>query len=100
METFQYLNRAKQESWRERLLTTASSDRMRGNSFKLESICRDVRKELFTQRVVGQQNRFPRGIVDAPTLAVFKARSDGTSSSLVSWKVSLPIAGRLELDDP
>jgi len=44
-------------------------------------------------------NRLPREAVDAPSLEVFKARLDRALSSLVSWKVSLPMAGGLELDD-
>jgi len=34
-----------------------------------------------------------------PSLAVFKARLDGALSNLVWWKVSLPVAGGLELGD-
>jgi len=37
--------------------------------------------------------------VDAPSLAVFKGSLEGTLSSLVWWKVTLPMAGELELDD-
>ena len=37
--------------------------------------------------------------MDAPLLKVFKARLDGALSNLVEWKVSLPMAGELELDD-
>lgn len=33
------------------------------------------------------------GVVDAPSLEKFKARLDGTLSSLVWWKVPLPMAG-------
>jgi len=44
-------------------------------------------------RVVRHWNRFPREVVDASSLEVFKARSDGTLSNLVWWKVSLPMAG-------
>jgi len=40
-----------------------------------------------------------REAVDAPSLAMFKARLDGALSNLVWWKVSLPTAGGLELDD-
>jgi len=36
--------------------------------------------------------------VAAPSLAVFKARLDEALSNLVWWKVSLPMAGGLELD--
>jgi len=38
-------------------------------------------------------NRLLRAAVDAPSLAVFKARLDGALSNLVWWKVSLPMAG-------
>ena len=41
----------------------------------------------------------PREVVDAPSLEVFKARLDEALSNLVQWKVSLPVAGGLELDD-
>jgi len=50
-------------------------------------------------RVVRHWNRLPRESADAPSLELFKARLDGTLSNLVWWKVSLPMAGGLELDD-
>ncbi|KFQ97862.1 hypothetical protein Y956_11724, partial [Nipponia nippon] len=43
----------------------------------------DIRKKLFTLRVVRHQNRLPRGAVDAPSLELFKARLDGALSNLV-----------------
>jgi len=58
-----------------------------------------VRKKFFTMRAVRHWNRVPREAVDAPSLEVFKAGLDGTLSNLVKWKVSLPMAGGLELDD-
>jgi len=36
---------------------------------------------------------------DAPSLEAFKARLDVALGSLVCWLVTLPIAGRLKLDD-
>ena len=36
----------------------------------------------------------------APSLEVFKARLDGALNNLVWWKVSSPMAGGLERDDP
>ena len=50
-------------------------------------------------RVVRHWNRLPREVVDAPSLEVFKARLDGALSNLVRWKVSLPMAWGLELED-
>ncbi|KFZ57839.1 hypothetical protein N338_05246, partial [Podiceps cristatus] len=43
----------------------------------------DKRKKFFTMRVVRHWHRLPREAVDAPSLAVFKARLDGALSSLV-----------------
>jgi len=51
-------------------------------------------------RVVKHWPRLPRAAVDAPSLAVFKARLDGALSNLVWWKMSLLTAGGLEPDDP
>ena len=56
-------------------------------------------KKLFPVRVVRPWRRLPREAVAAPSLAVFKARLDGALSNLVWWKVSLPRAGGLRLDD-
>jgi len=50
-------------------------------------------------RVVRHWHRFPREAVDAPSLAMFKARLDGALSNLVWWKMSLLMAGGLEPDD-
>ena len=50
-------------------------------------------------RVVRHWNRLPREAVDAPSLAAFKARLDGALSSVVWWKMSLLMAGGLELED-
>ena len=49
--------------------------------------------------MVRHWHRLPRAAVAAPSLAVFKARLDGVLSNLFWWKVSLPMAGGLELDD-
>jgi len=50
-------------------------------------------------RVVKHWNRLPREAVAAPSLEVFKARLDGALSNLVKWKMSLLMAGGLELGD-
>ncbi|KFQ93199.1 hypothetical protein Y956_05203, partial [Nipponia nippon] len=43
----------------------------------------DLRKKLFTMRVVRHWHRLPREAVDAPSLEVFKARLDGAWGNLV-----------------
>ncbi|KFZ55862.1 hypothetical protein N338_00200, partial [Podiceps cristatus] len=55
------------------------------NGFKLEGgrFRLDIRKKFFTLRMVKHWNRLPEEVVDAPSLAVFKARLDGALSSLV-----------------
>ncbi|KFO80276.1 hypothetical protein N303_02052, partial [Cuculus canorus] len=55
------------------------------NGYKLERgrFRQDIRGNFFTLRVVRHWNRLPREAVDAPSLEVFKARSDGALGSLV-----------------
>ncbi|KFP93802.1 hypothetical protein N329_08994, partial [Haliaeetus albicilla] len=81
---FQYPKGAYKKG-REGLFTRACSDRMRGNAFKLKEgrFRLDLRKKFFTVRVVRHWNRLPREVVDAPSLAVFKAMLDGALSNLV-----------------
>ncbi|KFW75741.1 hypothetical protein N305_00595, partial [Manacus vitellinus] len=43
----------------------------------------DISKKFFTGKVVRHWNRLPKEVVDAPALAVFKARLDEALSSLV-----------------
>jgi len=57
-----------------------------------------MRKKFFSMRVVRHWNKLPREAVAAPSLELFKVRSDGALSNLVWWKVSLLMAGGLELD--
>ncbi|KFV04165.1 hypothetical protein N340_02412, partial [Tauraco erythrolophus] len=55
------------------------------NGFKLKegSFRLDLRKKFFPLRVVRHWNRLPREAVDAPSLAVFKARLDEALGNLV-----------------
>jgi len=91
---FQYLKRDYRKDG-EGLFTRVCSDRTRGNGFKLKEgrFRLDIRKNFFTMMVVKHWNRLPREAVDAPSLAVFKARLDGALSNLVWWKMSLLMAG-------
>ena len=54
---------------------------------------------FFTVRVVRHWNRLPKEVVNAPSLAVFKARLGKALGDMASCEVSLPMAGGLELDD-
>jgi len=71
------------------------SDRTGGNGSKLKEgrFRLDIRKKFFTKRVVKHWPRLPREAVAAPSLAVLKARLDGALSTLVWWKMSLPMVG-------
>jgi len=97
---FQYLKGAyKQEG--EGLLTRIDKDRTRLNGLKPRQgrFRLDVRRKLFTQRVVKHWNRLPKEAVDAPSLEAFKARLDVALGSLVWWLATLYIAGGLKLND-
>ncbi|KAK4816544.1 hypothetical protein QYF61_017745 [Mycteria americana] len=81
---FQYLKGAYKKDGN-RLFSRACSDRTRGNSFKLKEgrFRLGTRKKFFTMRVVKPWNRFPREVVDAPSLETFKVRLDRALSNLI-----------------
>jgi len=47
-------------------------------------------------RVVKPWPRLPREVVDAPSLEIFQARLDGALSTLIQWKLPLPMVGGLD----
>jgi len=55
-----------------------TSDRTRGNVLKLhqEGFRLPIKKSCFTERVTKHWNRMPRGLVESPSLEVFKRRVD------------------------
>ncbi len=52
--------------------------KLRGGRFRL-----DIRRKLFTQRVMRHSNRLPRETVGASSQEVFKARLDVDLGSLI-----------------
>ena len=58
---------------------------MKGKGFKLEKsrFQLNIRKKLFTVRVVRHWNRLPSEAVDVPSLEAFKTRLDEALSNLV-----------------
>ena len=80
----QYLKGAYRKAG-EGLFIRADSNRTRGNGFKLEEgrFRIDIRKKIFTVKVVRHWNRLSSKVVNAPYLEAFKDRLGEASSNLV-----------------
>ena len=96
---FQYLEGVYKKA--EVLFTRAWSNWTRGNGFTLKKgrFRLGIRKKFFIMRMVRHWHRLSREAEAVPSLAVFKARLDRALSNLVQWKLSLPMAGGVELND-
>jgi len=84
LAAFQYLNGACAKDG-ENLFSRTCCDRTRSNGFKLREVRfrLDIRKKLFTMKVVKHWNRLPREVVDTSSLETFQARQDGALSSVI-----------------
>lgn len=98
MDTFQFLKGNYKKAGKG-LFISECSDRLSCRSFNLKDSQNvlDSGKKFFLMRVVRHWNRLPREDVAVLSLEIFKARLDGALS--IQWKVSLPIAGVMKLDD-
>ena len=78
---------------RRSFFTWPDSDRTRGNGLKLKErrFRVDVKKKIFTERVVRHWHRLPGEAVDAPSMEAFKARLDRILGSLIRQVTVLPM---------
>lgn len=81
------------------LFCQVTGNRIRENGLKSHwgRFSSGVRKSFFTKRIVKQWSRLSREVVNATPLQVFKAWLNGVLSYLIEWKMSLSMAGELEL---
>lgn len=67
------------------LFHRAATDRTRGHSLKLRQgrYRLDIRKKIFTERIIKHWNCLPREVVESPSLDVFKKRLDMPLGAIV-----------------
>lgn len=67
------------------LFSQGTSDRIRGHSVKMhqERFRLDIRKNFFTESVVGHWNHLPRELMESPSLEVLKKSLGMALSAMV-----------------
>ena len=85
---FQYLKAAYSESGAG-LFSVVTGERTRENGLKLHQgkFRLDIMKNFFTERVVKHWSKFPREVVESPSINVFKKRLD----VLLRWAVRIRV---------
>ena len=69
-----------------KLFSCITSDRMRSSGLKLYQgrFRLDIRKNSFSEAVLGRWHRLPREVLESPSLEVFKNRVDVAPRNMVS----------------